>query len=281
MIGVFGNVVDHVASCRYRVKIPREHSKYEWIDGPSDITIFTKFGTTPQDMNVPGVTLYDVCDDHFCTEKREHLIEMIKKADVVTCTNKYLKDKIYAETGKKTHVITDPVEYPRQPVYVGEPKRVLWFGQRPNLSGIRKIIDELELNYEVAVISDVAGYIPWSHENMRKYLDWCDAVIIPKGSTGPNAEAKSPNRMTESINAGRFVIANPIPAYKGYNMYLGDIFEGLEWLKNNQRRAKEALIATQELVAQNHAPEVIASQWDALFDSILPAGKNTGKAMST
>lgn len=280
MIGVVGNLADHIASCRYRVKIPREYSKYEWDNGPSDITIFTKFGTTPGDMNVPGVKLYDVCDDHFCTEKRQHLIEMINKADVVTCTNSYLKDRIQKETGRIAHIITDPVEYPTQSVCVGEPKRLLWFGQRPNLAGIQKIIDELSFNYEVAVISDAIGYIPWSHENMRKYLDWCDVVIIPKGSTGPNAEAKSPNRMTESINAGRFVVANPIPAYEGYGMYLGDIFEGLEWLQDNQQQALKKLMKAQQIVQEKHAPEAIASQWDALFDSILLAEKSIGKVMS-
>jgi len=280
VIGVVGKIADHIASCRYRVTIPREYSRHEWCEGPSDITIVTKFGTTPEDMAVQGTVIYDVCDDHFVTDKRQHLIAMIEAADVVTCTNKFLQDKIKKETGQLAHIITDPVQYPTQPIYVGEPKRILWFGNRTNIGALQKIIDPLQGQYELAVISDMMGYIPWSHENMREYLDWCDVVIIPVGSAGPSAKAKSPNRMTESINAGRYVIANPIPAYEGYDMYLGDIFRGLEWLKNNQREAKQKLILAQEKVKNLHAPEVVAKQWDALFDSILHAEKSTGKALS-
>lgn len=281
VIGVVGTIADHVASCRYRITIPSQHSRHEWVEGPGDITIVSKFGTTPDSFRFSGTTyIYDVCDDHFVTPRRTHLLKMIDAADYITCTNDVLQDKILNETGRMATIITDPVQYPQQPVQMSEPKRILWFGHATNLRSLEEILDRLQEQYEVSVISNALKYTPWSHETMRERLDWCDAVIIPVGSAGASAEAKSPNRMTESINAGRFVVANPIPAYEGYDMYLGDIFEGLEWLTNNQQEAKQKLTLAQEKVRNLHAPEVVAAQWDALFDSILLAEKNTGKATS-
>jgi hypothetical protein len=60
-----------------------------------------------------------------------------------------------------------------------------------------------------------------------------------------------------------------MPAYREYGMFLGDIKEGIEWVKNNSEAAFQKLKTAQTTVEALHSPQVIASQWEALFDKIL------------
>jgi hypothetical protein len=227
----------------------------------------------------PGIKLWDVCDDHFDNPQRSYYYrKMLDLVDVVTCTTEYLTDRIKS-FGREATVISDPLEFPRKEPVVREPKKLLWYGHSSNLDALR----ELDLSgYDLAIITNKHAdwCLSWSHVNMQKGLAWCDAVIIPvkKETEKANWMAKSPNRMTEAINAGRFVVANDMPAYRGYGMYLGDILEGLEWIKKNQEECSRQLENSQKVVTKLHAPQVIASQWEAVFDSILGVDGKSGPA---
>jgi hypothetical protein len=276
-IGVAARVKPELASTRFRLLIPSQHVKYKYELGSGDITIFPKDAVPLGEVkSFSGVKLWDVCDDHFDNPaKSKYYRSMLQIADVVTCTTPYLKERIW-QLGRDSTVISDPLEFPQRAPKIGFQK-LLWYGHSSNLDPLF----DLDLSgYDLAVITNKNEdwCLPWSHENMQKGLEWCDAVIIPVKQETQKASylAKSPNRMTEAINAGRFVVANDMPAYRDYGMYLGDIKEGLEWLRTHPSESEQSLLQAQKLVQERHSPGVIASQWENLFDLILDAGKSSG-----
>jgi hypothetical protein len=280
-IGIAKKVSEQLASTRFRLLIPsRNIQKYTYQLGKGDITIFPKHSVSLEEAACwEGPTIWDVCDDHFEDKWSDYYLTMPKLVTQITCTTDVLKERIKHFTGKDAVVISDPLEYGTQPPWIGT-KKLFWYGHQSNMAPV------LDLNlkrHELMLVSNLQaeGVIPWSHDAMQKGFKWCDAVILPVGGSGAKKDAKSPNRMTEAINAGRFVIANDMPAYRGYGMYLGDIEEGLQWLKRNQREALQLLQKAQELVIQKHSPKVIAGQWEALLDSIWDAGKSSGPDSST
>jgi hypothetical protein len=275
-------VKPELASTRFRLLIPSQHVKYKYQLGSGDITIFPKDAVPLGEVKgFSGVKLWDVCDDHFDNpSKGRYYRSMLELADVVTCTTPYLKERIW-QLGREATVISDPLEFPQRAPKIGFQK-LLWYGHSSNLDPLF----ELDLSgYDLAVVTNKNEdwCLPWSHENMRKGLEWCDVVIIPVKQETQKASylAKSPNRMTEAINAGRFVVANDMPAYRDYGMYLGDIKEGLEWIRNNPHDSEQRLIKAQSLVLERHSPRVIAAQWESLFDSILGVGTKSGLDSST
>jgi hypothetical protein len=275
-------VKPELASTRFRLLIPSQHVKYKYQLGSGDITIFPKDAVPLGEVKgFSGVKLWDVCDDHFDNpSKGRYYRSMLELADVVTCTTPYLKERIW-QLGREATVISDPLEFPQRAPKIGFQK-ILWYGHSSNLDPLF----ELDLSgYDLAVVTNKNEdwCLPWSHENMRKGLEWCDVVIIPVKQETQKASylAKSPNRMTEAINAGRFVVANDMPAYRDYGMYLGDIKEGLEWIRNNPNDSEQRLIKAQSLVLERHSPRVIAAQWESLFDSILGVGTKSGLDSST
>ena len=276
-----------LASVRYRILIPATHideNAYRYVFGqPGDITLCLKHSMTLSTVSeLPGQIIWDVADDHFDSATLgDYYRTMPDLVDVVTCTTPTLAARIKTETGVSPVVIPDPVEYEKQYPSVSAPEKLFWYGHTSNLQALF----DLKLDRPVLIVTNAkeSWCFPFSAENMRMGYSWCDAVIIPIQDTGagPRKNAKSSNRMTEAINAGRFVIANPMPAYEGWGMWLGDIEEGIEWMRNNPREALNKLILAQEMVTEKLAPQVIARQWKALFDSILGVEQSDGRDMST
>ena len=255
--------------------------------GVGDITILLKDCLEDPDealsFREKSVLVWDVCDDHFDTDRRDYYLKMCLMAHHVTCSSPVLAARILKETGIKAKVISDPVEYERKPPAVRGPLNVLWYGHHSNMQALYDIGSRMK-GYRVRGISSDVIKEPWvrkwSHPAMQYGLEWCDAVIIPIGTpteSQPAKEAKSPNRMTEAINAGRFVIANDMPAYRDFGMYLGDIVEGLEWMKKNPEECFSRLKKAQTLVTEKHSPSVIGFQWMDYLNSIWVAETSIGR----
>lgn len=280
-------VDDGLASARFRITIPSRHigeQHYRYVYGTvaSHITLIPKHSLTLAEVEaLPGPLIWDLTDDHFDSDKLgAYYRAMPGLVDVVTCTTPVLAQRIASETGVTAVVIPDPIEYPRHTPRVTPPDKLFWYGHTSNLQALL----DLRLERQVLIVTNAqeSWCYPYSAENMQMGYAWCDAVIIPVSDpgTGPRRNAKSANRMTEAINAGRFVIANPMPAYEGWGMWVGDIREGLAWLNNNQAEALNALKLAQDKVTALLAPSVIARQWKDLFDSILDVEPSDGRATS-
>lgn len=283
MIGWFTKPNLDMASYRYRCMIPMRElrklgAKVEI--GFGNTMVFGKhFDTKDADVAASlkqqgGRVVFDVCDDYFGRQFDAHYRAMIDLADVVTCPTETMADRILTETGKGAVVIADPYELPEYPPAMrkdGE-LRVLWYGHHTNQPSLIAEAPSLK-GYELLVVSDVkiegAPYMPWSRDAMRHALSWCDVVIIPVENV-PQNRCKSPNRMVEAIRSGKYVVANPMPAYEPYGMWQGDIGEGLRWVSENREAAMDAVRIAQLLVREINAPALIGRQWlDALEGSDL------------
>jgi hypothetical protein len=277
MIGWRTNADVKIASYRYRCMLPMRELKRLGVDcqiGVGDVTVFSKhFFKDDPDVALTvkkhgGKVVYDICDDHFISPKWEaHYRRMCELADRIVCASEYLRERVKQETGRDSAVITDPYEYPKTWPKKSEAKNVLWFGHSANLPSLGREMPRLK-DRQVLVVSTLpsagAKFMEWSRESMLRAFAWADVVIIPVDTTDKK-QAKSPNRLVESVRQGKYVVHNPLPAYEGYGMWAGDILEGLNWMDAHEEEAMEAVIKAQEIVEQKHSPQAVGKQWmDAL-----------------
>ena len=242
-----------VASWRYRAKIVSE-GWAELNDFTADTLIFAK----PEANELMEMArakargawvIVDFCDDHF---DWVHYKEALRLADAVTCPTQTMA-KIIKEHGRDATVIGDPYEYPEaKPHYNG--LNLLWYGHAVNKHSLERILPDLE-GYNLRVVSNFGGAIPWSHETMLEEFARADIVLMPA-----TAEYKSPNRAVEAIRQGCFVVSERdlgIP-----HIYVGNILEGIKW---TQTQDMNTLISkAQKFVTDEFTPRILIDKWKTL-----------------
>jgi len=241
------------ASWRYRAKIVSDG----WAslnDFSADTLIFAK----PQANELMEMArakargawvIVDFCDDHF---DWVHYKEALRLADAVSCNTEVMKN-IIKEHGRDATVIGDPYEYPEaKPHYNG--LNLLWYGHAVNKHSLERILPDLE-GYNLRVVSNFGGAIPWSHETMLEEFAKADIVLMPA-----TAEYKSPNRAIEAIRQGCFVVSERdlgIP-----HIYVGNILEGIKW---TQTQDTNTLISkAQKFVTEEFMPRILIDKWKTL-----------------
>jgi len=283
---------EHLASYRYRIKIPsdilRERGHEIVIGKPenADVGVFSKHFNAKDAEIARQPTRYsrvvfDVCDYHLDGVHRDHYERMMGLADLVTVGTEEMRYQLLKE-GYQSTVIQDPYEFEEQEPEFDIAMNLLWFGHPTNLAPLVFEMESGRLDgYWLKVISQPNAKvpcIPWSMENMKKGLKECDVVIIPQEDTKAN-RCKGANRMVESIRSGRFVVANNMPAYEQFKewMFIGDIQEGLEWVKENRTEVLSRILEAQKYVQTTFNPEEIANQWQ----SVLTSDVATSASMDT
>lgn len=68
--------------------------------------------------------------------------------------------------------------------------------------------------------SAIATFIPWDEEAQWSVVNDADVVLIPSDPTEPKKTVKTANRLTDALNAGRFVVASPLPAYQPFESFV-------------------------------------------------------------
>ncbi len=104
----------------------------------------------------------------------------------------------------------------------------------------------------------------WSYELQGQIVRESDMVILPLPQNMPLVEVKSPNRVIDGIQQGRFVLTNDgVDSYKNLNnfIHIGNIKDGLNWALNNKEQVLEKIKLGQEYIKNNHSPEVIGKKW--------------------
>ena len=236
----------------------------------ADVHIFSKHWTDDRvAARASPCAVFDVCDDWFT---RVHPVvrgigdyyrEMCGLCSV-TCSSEALAEIILEQTGKVAEVIPEPYEGPDGlPRELGEPLRVLWFGHKSNLKELQRHTVPDGVGVVLCTNAVGAGIVPWSVDNLALALAACDVVIIPQSH-----HWKSANRMVESLRAGRFVVASDIPAYRGFDQYLGDIREGLEWVKSNTGHIISRIISGRKRLDQ-FSPASINRQWSSYISGLV------------
>jgi len=239
------------ASWRYRAKIVSDG----WAslnDFTADTLIFAK----PQANELMHMArakargawvIVDFCDDHF---DWVHYKEALRIADAVTCPTETMA-KIIKGHGRDATVIGDPYEYPEEKPHCNG-LNLLWYGHAVNKHSLERILPDLE-GYNLRVVSNFGGAIPWSHETMLEEFARADIVLMPA-----TAEYKSPNRAVEAIRQGCFVVSERdlgIP-----HIYVGNILEGIKWTQDTNTLISKA----QKFVRDEFSPRILSDKWKTL-----------------
>jgi hypothetical protein len=171
--------------------------------------------------------------------------------------------------------------------------RLLWFGYPMNLPPLIDLLPGLEklamkqpllLTVVTSAVPSVAALmtpersadaaplrmrlVPWSPLIMDAEFAAADVVLIPSDYRNPVKQAKSPNRLVAGLQAGRFVVAHPLPAYQPYAKFAWvgeDLCAGLEWAIRHPREVVERIAAGQACLDEKHSPETVARFWLDVF----------------
>jgi SAM-dependent methyltransferase len=127
-----------------------------------------------------------------------------------------------------------------------------------------------------------AECLAWSEATQHAALDRCDIVLIPSDPDDPRKAVKTANRLTDSIHAGRWVVASPLPAYLPWREHaslVDDPLEGLaHWLAQPDQ-IEAALLAGQRRVEERCSVPAIAQAWVDAFEG--RGGASAAAASST
>lgn len=222
----------------------------------------------------------DYSDDHFAHPLLGPAYRAVANAaDRVVASTPGLAAVLREHTSVPVDVISDPVEGVRgEPrASAREPPRLLWFGHPLNLDTLKFGLPQLSGYLLTIVTAPGSGaenlahrFRPWSTAALFDELRECDAVVIPSNLHDPRKAVKSPNRFTEALWAGRFVIAHPLPAYRPLAPFgwVGEhLGEGLAWFCHHEQEAVNRMRAGQEWVAKHCSGEAIGRAWKALIDA--------------
>jgi len=270
----------------------------------SDVAVFRRNYEEPQDIEAlleqtagqGRKTVFDLSDDRLHGRVGPHLRRMIELAGTVVTASTALQQKIKQEFGKDAFVAGDPFEGPRGVArWSGGSARLkaLWFGHPVNLpslyqslpvllqAGKKKPVDLRIVTERVEGIERECKdfnakhrntlslrFAEWSNTETWSSLQVADFVVIPAVPGHPRTLAKSPNRIIESLWAGRFVLAHPIPSYMEFSdwAWIGDdIAGGVDWMMENGSLIESRIRAAQEHIAQTYAPESITSAWETIL----------------
>jgi hypothetical protein len=263
----------HLVSFRGRIQCPADYFRskgWEVVIGPhvpADVHVFSKHWSKEADLNRAATSpcpVFDICDDHFGGPHGDYYRTMVRICHVITSS-----EGLKAIAGKGT-VISEPWELPEGSVRTPTEKKALWYGHASNLPTLKPLKDALE-GWEVMLVTNAKGCVPFSLENMREGLEWCHVVLLPQTKSW-----KSPNRMIEAFRAGRFPLLAHIPAYSGFAIPTGNEADRLNRVFDTDWT--DVLQTAQDRVRGEFSPEEIGRQW---FDCISAAAKRNTPTTST
>jgi len=264
---------ERFASYRYRILIPARHlpGKHEVIIGgfvEADVHVFSKHFDYEDQQRARRCSrvVFDMCDNHFSTAHEAHYRSMIDAAGTITCPTAAMCEVVKLETGREAVLIEDPYELPEVAASLQQVRRLLWFGHSANIGGILAELPRLA-GYETELVTDGVQDIThtaWSLPNLLSAMARSDLVIIPV-IRDERTPVKSANRAVESIRQGKYVIANPLPAYADLGIWQGDILEGVTWAARHPDEANALTLKAQALVNQRFDPSKIGREWEKLL----------------
>lgn len=244
-----------------------------------------------------ATVVYDLCDDHFDHAPfGEILVNTCRSADVVVASTQLLAETIQSRTGRIACVIPEPYEGPKGKAKwspASDRIKLLWFGHWTNLDTIEDVIPNFveygakcPLSLTVVTTSTIdlltkfkqfnqrhrhrlsLRFVKWTSGDTWRELDAADIVVIPQKVNERTRNAKSANRLIESVWAGRFVIANPVPSYLEFGEWVAlheNICDGLDWSLANQGLIASRIDGAQVHIEENFSPSMIAGRWECVL----------------
>jgi hypothetical protein len=249
----------------------------------------------------------DIADNYFEDFRREDTLRLLRLSTAVVANTVAMADVIEELAQRRAQIIGDPVEGERLPAQFDPPPggllarllcrpprplRLLWFGGQwrtyeamrmlyPHLVMPGKAVEVCVMTSQVAEIEqDVADhhsrfapalalkFVPWSRAAVVDALSACDLVVIPDEVTHPKRIGASTNRLTESLWAGRFVVANGVPSYWEFkdSAWIGaDIPAGIRWATAHPAQVRARIAAGQARIQSHYVPREIGHRWRAFL----------------
>ena len=240
--------------------------------------------------------VFDICDDKWGSRKKK-LVEtynfLCKNANLVVTSTPTLANIIFRHTGKKAHVITDPVERERkEPILLNIKEDTIikfaYYGAGKNFEVIdwNKIVNDLKRIHSKIEIHVVIGRVQkhldkvqhlieqkilfayqWTYELQDKIVDDCHFVLIPIVSVNENISAKSPNRLIDGIQRGKLVLTNTgvdsYEPFRNFSYFVSDFDygQGLKFAINNRNEVLKKIELGQIYIDKHHTPEIIGEKW--------------------
>jgi hypothetical protein len=272
------------------------------LEMPCDVLVVSKSFHPPNEdlaraMAARGVkVVVDFCDDHFDHPQfGAHFRNLAALADTIVASSDAMAASVRRHAGREAVVITDPVEGPRgAPRFAPGPLelRIAWFGHPSNLDGLAAKAAELrQLSATVPVRLSVvttplpqaqalvaalvqghesrlaARLVPWSLEATWQTLADTDLTWIPVLDSAGKA-VKSPNRLLESLWAGRLVVADPVPAYLRFADLapIGvDLPSAVGAALGDPARVERNLQEAQARIERDHSALACGQRWAAVL----------------
>jgi SAM-dependent methyltransferase len=110
--------------------------------------------------------------------------------------------------------------------------------------------------------------VTWDEATQWAVVVDADVVLIPSDPQDPKKIVKTGNRLTDALNAGRHVIASPLPAYQPYAAFVAlsdDPLAAARAYLADPQAALAAIGRGQAAAAGRCGPEAIAAEWLRAF----------------
>jgi len=287
------------SSSRLRASIPAENygkviSNIDDIED-GDVVVFSKKSSIPEiqyvvDRNIKFI--FDICDDQF---KDPVYVNLFKYAcsncHIITVPTQKMKELAEYHTNKKVFVTLELYERDRKPPKFSpiDVLKILFFGSVDNFSTVpwKDIVNRLESNNVKFKIDAIINYQSmyninesffqtheWSFNKQTKLLDECDLVLLPFKNNSKNISTKSPNRIVESINRGKFVVTNyGVDSYNGFKDFIfldeyDKLVDGILWSLNNKEEVIRKIIGGQKYIDHNYSVDSVSETWKHAYELV-------------
>ncbi|PPD13253.1 tetratricopeptide repeat protein [Methylophilus sp.] len=237
--------------------------------------------------------IVDFCDNHLSHPTRGQLQRaLLHIADKVVCATDMLHQALAGVGRGADAVIADPINTEKRKAQFAPAStiKLLWFGHQVNLDTLIKFLPDLAefakhqpltLNVLTTLESGLeslskwipshleVSYTPWSVEATSTALEVCDLVVIPTLEHHAKS-AKSANRLLESMQAGRMVVAGKLPAYLPFadSAWVGeDLIKGIEWCLSHPGEVIQRIQQGQKDIASYFSPAAIGQLWQRVISN--------------
>lgn len=247
--------------------------------------------------------IFDICDDQFDDPSYKDMYNYAcSNSSLIVTPTKSMQKLVESRVNKKTFVIGDPFERDRiSPSFEpGEKLKLLFFGCRDNFVPINWIeiinkLEEYKIDFEINAIfnyfeSDIKNFDHeklkihnWTFEGQTSLMKECDLIILPFLNNYKNISVKSPNRIVESLQIGKFVITNyGVDSYKELSDFIflesyDKICEGIVWAINNKNQVLDKIKRGQNYIESFYSPSFISSLWKEAYQLVTEENLMTNK----
>lgn len=285
------------SSSRLRASIPAENygkviSNIHDIED-DDIVVFSKKSSIPEIqyvMNRDIKFIFDICDDQFKDPAYVNLFSYAcSHCDLITVPSQTMKELAEYYTNKKVFITLEPYERERRQSFFSpsDVLKILFFGSVDNFSAVpwQDIVNGLASNNIKFKLDAIINYQSmynvnesffqtheWSFDKQTKLLDECDLVLLPFKNNSKNISTKSPNRIVESINRGKFVVTNyGVDSYKDFKNFIfldnyDKLVDGILWSLNNKEEVIQKIVDGQKYIDDNYSVDSVSETWKQAYE---------------